>query len=453
MLKRILVDGFRSLLDFQVTMQPGLNVIVGANGSGKSNFITFLDFLAAMIESDLNSAIAVAQGAGAVFSKERFVTDKAAELKFTLEGELRPFDPDTYFVYLRNEEEARSLSGVYLYECVVSYSSEIPAVFISSETLTVAVKSGGPLTITRNTHHTAQGFKTRVDISPKRNATGRRLFAWTIREDPKISPSEFLESRLSPERSILIFLAGEAPAFTYIMNDLMRYRSVNVDPSMARKSTPVGSLLTLMANGEGLSGALYQLKKKAYTPGRRTSRFMPRRTAITDVFPSIISWCKEVNPAIEDVDVRLDHMDAQLRPYMYLRHGDRLEEYSFSRISDGTVKWLALTTILFAEPGLSLIEEPENFLHPFMQESFVALCRQAIERDQERTIIISTHSPTLLDCCSPGELTIFEAVEGETRASRVANREQLAEKVENSRFGVGYYYKIGALYGDNSGNR
>jgi len=146
-------------------------------------------------------------------------------------------------------------------------------------------------------------------------------------------------------------------------------------------------------------------------------------------------------------------MEAQLRPFMNFKHGLVPESFSFSRISDGTVKWLALTTVLFAEPGLSLIEEPENFLHPFMQESFVTLCRQALKLDPRRILVISTHSPTLLDCCRPNELTLFELGEGQTRAARVANREQLEAKLQESRFGLGHYYKIGALYGENSSNR
>ena len=39
------ISGFRSLIDFQIRLRPGLNVLVGPNGSGKTNFIEFLDFL------------------------------------------------------------------------------------------------------------------------------------------------------------------------------------------------------------------------------------------------------------------------------------------------------------------------------------------------------------------------------------------------------------------------
>lgn len=452
MLRRIYIDGFRSLIDFEVALRSGLNVIVGANGTGKSNFISFLDFLAVLVESDLNSAIAVAQGAGAVFSKERFSGDRSVEMKFRLEGSLESFDPDDFPFFVRDGDEAKSISGDYSYSCVVSYLSSVPAVFISKESLSVDVVGAGRIEVVRSTARDDSEFKTSVDVFPEDHPRLRQMFKYSRERAKSDSVGGYLSAVLTPERSMLLYLGSEYAAFMFVANDLMKYRSVNVDPGVARRPSPVGSMVALRANGEGLAGALYHLKRKSYLPGRHTSRFMPRRSLGDDVFPSILSWCREVNPEIHDVEVRLDHMEAQLRPFMRFRHGERNEEYPFSRISDGTVKWLALATVLFAEPGLSIVEEPENFLHPFMQESFVALCRQAIERDPQRSIIISTHSPTVLDCCGPDELTMFEMQFGKTKADRIANREELAAKIARSRFGMGYYYKIGALYGENSGH-
>lgn len=42
---RLLVRGFRSLKDFEVALQPGLNVLVGKNNSGKSNVMRALNLL------------------------------------------------------------------------------------------------------------------------------------------------------------------------------------------------------------------------------------------------------------------------------------------------------------------------------------------------------------------------------------------------------------------------
>jgi predicted ATPase len=452
MLQTIEIDGFRSLINFRLHLQPGLNVVVGSNGTGKSNFISFLDFLGTLIQFDLTAAIAVAQGAGSLFSKERFYGGKSAELTFKLSGQLRPPSQEHAALLPFADEDLQRLSGDYAYTCTISYLAEIPAVFISYEQLSANTDGKDKLIITRKTLRDSDGFRTRIDLQPKDHKLNRTMGRYLRRVENKPDAAEFLAARIVPERSVLAFLGGETPAFGYVLNDLTKYRSVNIDPIVARKPTPVGSGISLQSNGEGLAGSLYQLKNGTYFPGRAYNRFFGIRRIDPNLFKSIISWCKEVNPTIEDVEVKLDVMEAQLRPSMYFRHGASSEMFSFNRISDGTVKWLALATVLFAEPGLSLIEEPENFLHPFMQEAFVALCRQALKQDDERSLVISTHSPTLLDCCRPSELTLFELVEGRSRAARIANWLELERKLEASRFGLGHYYRIGALHGEDSGD-
>ncbi len=45
------IKGFRSLADFRIEDMPNAAVLIGANGSGKSNFIRFFDMMSWMIES------------------------------------------------------------------------------------------------------------------------------------------------------------------------------------------------------------------------------------------------------------------------------------------------------------------------------------------------------------------------------------------------------------------
>src|SRR5438445_7888457 len=64
------VTGFRSLQDFQITLKPGLNVLLGSNGSGKTNFIDFLDFITSLGGSSGATAISGVGGVARVFSQE-----------------------------------------------------------------------------------------------------------------------------------------------------------------------------------------------------------------------------------------------------------------------------------------------------------------------------------------------------------------------------------------------
>ena len=50
-IERLHVRGFRSLADVELCPTPGANVLIGANGSGKSNFVHFFNMLSWMLKS------------------------------------------------------------------------------------------------------------------------------------------------------------------------------------------------------------------------------------------------------------------------------------------------------------------------------------------------------------------------------------------------------------------
>ena len=67
-----------------------------------------------------------------------------------------------------------------------------------------------------------------------------------------------------------------------------------------------------------------------------------------------------------------------------------------SRLSDGTIRFIALLAILCHPnpPPLICIEEPEIAMHPDSQDLVVQLLKRASERTQ---LIVTTHSPWLID--------------------------------------------------------
>jgi len=44
-IERVRLQGYKSIEDVEVTLKPGLNILIGANGSGKTNFVRFLDLI------------------------------------------------------------------------------------------------------------------------------------------------------------------------------------------------------------------------------------------------------------------------------------------------------------------------------------------------------------------------------------------------------------------------
>lgn len=79
--------------------------------------------------------------------------------------------------------------------------------------------------------------------------------------------------------------------------------------------------------------------------------------------------------------------------------------------SDGAMLLTAFLALAFSDdPGLLLIEEPENGLHPSRLQSVVEMLRKISEGalgNQPRQVIVTTHSPLLLNYTRPEEVRII----------------------------------------------
>lgn len=79
-LDRFKVEGFKSIRDAEVKLRP-LNVLIGANGAGKSNFISLFDLLNSLVEERLQSFVGRAGGADALL---HFGQKHTSEIKLEL---------------------------------------------------------------------------------------------------------------------------------------------------------------------------------------------------------------------------------------------------------------------------------------------------------------------------------------------------------------------------------
>jgi len=79
-LDRIVLRGYKSIKKVDLKLKP-LNVLIGANGAGKSNFISFFKMLNNLINEDLQRSVAKTGGANSLFY---FGTKKTDTIKFEL---------------------------------------------------------------------------------------------------------------------------------------------------------------------------------------------------------------------------------------------------------------------------------------------------------------------------------------------------------------------------------
>lgn len=117
-----------------------------------------------------------------------------------------------------------------------------------------------------------------------------------------------------------------------------------------------------------------------------------------------------------------------------------------SRLSDGTLRWLSLLTILLQPdpPPLVCIEEPELGLHPDVIRPLAKLLLGASERMQ---LVVTTHSDALIDELSetPKSVIICEKHNGSSVLKQL-DSDQLSDWLK--RYTLGQLWRTGEIGGN-----
>jgi predicted ATPase len=160
-------------------------------------------------------------------------------------------------------------------------------------------------------------------------------------------------------------------------------------------------------------------------------------------FRRLVELMSKFYQPITDVDAEL--LGTHLR--IMIKEEGLSSRTTAARLSDGTLRWLTLLTILLqpTPPPVICLEEPELGLHPDIIPTLADLLRDASERTQ---LILTTHSSILVDAFSdhPDAICVCEKVEGSTVIRRLS-QEDLAVWLKN--------YSLGNLWtsGQIGGNR
>lgn len=173
------------------------------------------------------------------------------------------------------------------------------------------------------------------------------------------------------------------------------------------------------------------------------------QTRHRDAFDKIRSVAKDVFPELEDL---FTWPTQQTTVYLASSEKHLKRPVSVWQMSDGQLSFIALLSLIFAPSKVAAplycIEEPENHLHPHLLATLVELLRQVqdeLGHERSAQLIVTTHSPYLVDKCDLGELVVFERRDGETKCSRPSDKHHLKELLEREEAGLGDLYYSGAL--------
>jgi predicted ATPase len=127
------------------------------------------------------------------------------------------------------------------------------------------------------------------------------------------------------------------------------------------------------------------------------------------------------------------------------KHVGTNDYFDASSLSDGTLRFIALATLLLQpmelRASLILIDEPELGMHPYAIELLAALMRQA---SKETQIIAATQSSLLLDQFDPEDVLVADRVDGATQIRRL-EREPLSDWLKE--YSLGQLWEKGEFAG------
>lgn len=448
MLTKLTVDGFKSFKDFSIELRRGLNVIVGPNGAGKTNIIKFLEFIANLGVGSLVEAVSRSGGAGAIF-RQRVSGGITSRIRLEVHG-----STSTRSHRMRSQNPLK-----YKYVADIEFSLDNNIVFFSKQHLVMETETTDE-SKTKKTKQHSLDIEWRLDsqgdgalMVNKLDSAFREQTMFASREGRAGALDEFLRAELKAppkDRSFIFIFRHLFDFIDSVVADFISGRSYNIDPNEVRKSEDIASEPGIKSNGGGLAATLNAAKTAAratrhlnypyryywYQEPRYEKRFLS----------DLVNYLRLVNNDIENIDVESDPVENRLRVFLNLAYDGSTLKLPLSLASDGTVKWLALVASVLTNTSVVAVEEPENFLHPFMQREIVNIIRSSCEKSSFPTFaIITTHSETLVNSVSPEELIIFSMADGFTRAVRPSNSEQLRKEIASTGFGLGYYFLSGAI--------
>jgi predicted ATPase len=357
-IRKLIIQGFRSFRS-EVVEFDNPTVLVGQNGSGKSNLIDALAFLSEAMRMPLTDLIS-RRGGGRVVCHGSSASPQEGDQRIVAIGVAlgalsHEIAGARYAFQIGVVGRDQSDYGVLREQCVVEY---------------------------RDGH---QDWFERLPDRPFR------------------SNIDGLKPRLADEWLALPMVGGDA-RFTPVLRVLENVRDYSIDPDRMRDWRAPDSGRILNQDGSNTASVLREIGDRE-----------------PDDLQRICELMEPIVPMLTHVDVK--DYGSRLALEFTQRWGDGARSLTLdaSSLSDGALRALGLFAAVYQRqtPSLMTVEEPETSIHP----GAIGLILDVLDFASERTqLIITTHSPEALDAewLEDRHLRIVTWEDGETRVSPLA---------------------------------
>jgi len=346
---KITLKGFKSIRDLDSFPLKSLNILIGANGAGKSNFIDFFRLLRAMVDDNLPGFVREHGGAdGFFFMGPKYTRRISARLEF----------------------------GQHAYEFILAPTSSAELMFEGQQIhYAGGSKAGGA------TYSASGGIREPAFKGPRDRESESGKFLGKLFEAMGLNISESVRSWI-----------------VYHFHDT--------------------SMLALMRRKGSVRDNEY-LRPDA---GNLAAFLLMLRDAHPATYEKIRDTVRLAAPFFDDFKLRPQPSNGDM--LIQLEWTQRGSDYPFhaSQLSDGTLRFVALTTALLQPnpPTTILVDEPELGLHPYALNLFAGLVKSTATKTQ---VIVSTQSAPLLDNFEAEDIIVVERKEGASTFKRLSSTE------------------------------
>lgn len=378
LIKEIALQNFLSYGEAISIPLGSLNIMIGANGSGKSNLIEAIDLLHNAPTNLLNP-----------------IRDGGGIYEWIWKGNPAPSEACIETVFNRENLEERNIRHK------LSFSSVAQRFEIKDEKIEDEFPLPG---------HSEPYFYYHLNKGrPYLNVKG--LSSENKRRELRTEDIDFSASILSQRRDTDMY-----PELSWLGDNLSNI-TIYRDWNFGRYTAPRIPQRVDMPN-------------KYLLPDCSNLGLVLNKLCLDSSFKKkIIQYLQELNPDIQDITVLIEGGTVQV---FVQEHNMPI---SATRLSDGTLRLLCLIAVLCHPnpPPLICIEEPELGLHPDAIGILSRLLHDAAEKTQ---VIVTTHSAILVDYFteSPESVIVAEKTDSGSNLNRL-NKEELKPWLENYRLG------------------
>jgi type I restriction enzyme M protein len=180
---------------------------------------------------------------------------------------------------------------------------------------------------------------------------------------------------------------------------LSRVRRLRLIPELMREPQVSSEVSRLEESGRNIAVALSLLSTKQ------------KRRPIVEPMAKII-------PGLHDIDVEPVGRFLTLR--FHQRQGDQIALFSATEMSEGALRALGIIVAAhqMSSGELLIVEEPEVHIHPGAANLIFEILQEA---SQKGAVLLTTHSPELLDAARDEEILVCEYIDGVTYLGPLAS--------------------------------